>query len=152
MTAEEAIKICKDAYEKGIRAYLRGADLQRAYLRGADLQRADFQGADLQCADLQHADLRGADFQGADLQCADLRGADLPSRIIQIGPIGSRKSQTVYDATHDFIRCGCFSGTLDDFAAKVSVTHIGNRHNLEYSAMIIFLRTMREIEISSEVK
>jgi len=182
MTAEKAIKICKDAHEKGTRSDLRNADLRNADLRnanlqgadlrnadlrnanlrnanlqGADLQdanlrNADLQGADLQGADLQDADLRDADLRDADLQGADLQGADLPCRIIQISPIGSRKSQTVYNATHDFIRCGCFSGTLDEFSAKVSETHIGNRYNLEYSAMIIFLRTMREIEISSEVK
>ena len=59
----------------GIRAYLRGADLNCAdlscvNLSGADLSCANLSGADLSCANLSCADL-----SGADLSCANLSGA-----------------------------------------------------------------------------
>lgn len=58
--------------KKGVRAYLRGADLS-----GADLRHADLRDAYLRHADLRGADLRHTDFRCADLCHADFRGADL---------------------------------------------------------------------------
>ena len=73
--------------EKGVKADLRGADLNLTYLSGADLseaylieadlRRADLRRSNLHEADLSEADLRGADLSGADLIEADLRRADL---------------------------------------------------------------------------
>ena len=62
---------------EGVRADLRGADLQDANLRGADLREAYLRGADLRGADLQDADLQGADLQDANLRWADLQDANL---------------------------------------------------------------------------
>ena len=64
--------------DSGVRADLRGADLQRADLRGADLRRTDLRGADLRDADLQYANLRGANLRDADLQYAKLDFSCLP--------------------------------------------------------------------------
>jgi uncharacterized protein YjbI with pentapeptide repeats len=66
----------------GVRADLRGTDLQYAdlrgvNLRGANLQDANLQETDLQDANLQETDLRGANLQGAGLHRADLQGANL---------------------------------------------------------------------------
>ena len=141
MTREEVLKICEEARAKGERP-----NLINANLFNADLINANLTDADLRNANLFNADLRNANLHRSALRSADLCNADLPCRIIQIGPIGSRKSQTVYDATHDAIRCGCFTGTIDEFAAKVAEEHGETRHWKEYNAMIVFLRTMREIE------
>ena len=111
----------------------------------ADLQDADLRGADLQVADLQDANLRDANLWGADLQDANLRGADLwgaAGKILYFGPIGSRQGITYVTKTERTIhvRCGCFYGTLEEFAAKVEGKHGDSQHGKSYKAAIEFIK------------
>ena len=136
--------------EGGEKADLRGADLQGANLRDADLRGANLWGADLQGANLRDADLRGAnlwgaDLRGADLWGADLRGADLrgaAGKILSFGPIGSRQGITYVTKTERtiLVRCGCFYGTLEEFAAKVEEEHGDSQHGKSYKAAIEFIK------------
>ena len=146
-------------------ADLRGADLRDANLRGADLRDADLRGADLRGAELWDANLRGADLRdadlwdanlrGANLRDADLRGADLrdanlwdadlwgaAGKILSFGPIGSRQGITYVTKTERTIhvRCGCFYGTLEEFAAKVEEEHGDSQHGKSYKAAIEFIK------------
>ncbi len=61
----------------GVRANLRGADLNYASLREADLRDADLSYANLREANLRGADLRDASLREANLSYASLREADL---------------------------------------------------------------------------
>ena len=126
-------------------ANLRDANLRDANLRDADLRGADLWGADLWGADLQDADLRDADLWGAYLQDADLRDADLwgaAGKILSFGPIGSRQGITYVTKTERTIhvRCGCFYGTLEEFAAKVEEEHGDSQHGKSYKAAIEFIK------------
>ena len=126
-------------------ADLRGADLGGADLGGANLRCANLRGADLGGANLCGADLGGADLRGANLRCANLRGwgkISSTSDILILGPIGSRNDYiTIYHTDKGiFIRCGCFSGTIDEFAKKVKETHKGNKHERDYLAMVDFVK------------
>ena len=54
---------------------------------------------------------------------------------IIIGPIGSRSDFTTFYKNKDenvCVRCGCFSGTVDEFLAVVQKTHGDNRFGREY--------------------
>ena len=87
MTAADAIRIAKEAREKGVRADLGGADLGGADLGGADLGGADLGGANLRGANLGGADLGGADLRGAvgaGGVCLSVQG--LPSGIAVLYP------------------------------------------------------------------
>lgn len=141
--------------EGGEKAKLRGADLRGANLRGAKLRGADLQGAKLQGAKLQGADLQGADLWGADLQDADLQGANLwgaklrgadlwgaAGKILSFGPIGSRQGITYVTKTERtvHVRCGCFYGTLEEFAAKVEKEHGDSQYGKSYKAAIEFIK------------
>jgi hypothetical protein len=123
------------------RADLRGADLRGANLHRANLHRADLSEANLSRADLSEADLRGANLRGADLRGADLSRADLSEAnlsradlrgatglngFIGVLQIGSRKDQTVWDSANDIVYCGCFRGSMADFARRVEETHASN--------------------------
>ena len=131
-------------------ANLRGADLRGANLRDADLWDANLRGANLWDADLRGANLRGADLRGANLRDADLwdanlRGADLrgaAGKILSFGPIGSRQGITYVTKTERTIhvRCGCFYGTLEEFAAKVEEEHGDSQHGKSYKAAIEFIK------------
>jgi len=59
-----------------------------------------------------------------------------------IGPIGSRESFTTFYRTENGISvlCGCFCGTLDEFAARVEATHGDNKHGKAYKAAIEFVK------------
>ena len=121
------------------------ANLQGANLWGADLQDADLRGADLRDADLWDANLRGANLRGADLRDANLRDADLrgaAGKILYFGPIGSRQGITYVTKTERTIhvRCGCFYGTLEEFAAKVEEKHGDSQHGKSYKAAIEFIK------------
>ena len=126
--------------EGGEKANLQDANLWGANLQGATLRGADLQGANLWGADLQGANLWGADLQGANLWGADLRGA--AGKILSFGPIGSRQGITYVTKTERTIhvRCGCFYGTLEEFAAKVEEKHGDSQHGKSYKAAIEFIK------------
>ena len=156
MTREEVLKIVSDAREKWMRANLTEADLTRADLteanlseanmRWANLSRANLFRADMYQANLAEANLTEADLTGANLRWTCLYGTTLPHRYIQIGPIGSRKDQIVYNADTDEIQAGCFRGTLDEFEAAVREKHKTNIHAREYLGAVRYLQEMREIQ------
>ena len=126
--------------EGGEKANLRGAELWDANLRGADLRDADLWDANLRGANLRDADLRGADLRDANLWDADLWGA--AGKILSFGPIGSRQGITYVTKTERTIhvRCGCFYGTLEEFAAKVEEEHGDSQHGKSYKAAIEFIK------------
>ena len=106
--------------------------------------------ANLSRADLSRADLSDADLRGANLSRADLSRADLPKQIIQVGPIGSRKSQTVYNVTDDVVQCGCWNnykgGSLEDFEARVRSEYTdNNKHFIEYMNAIAYFKLLRGV-------
>ena len=95
--------------------------------------------------------LRGAILGGANLGGANLRGAYLGdewgklesvSDVLIVGPIGSRNGHTTIYHTDKgvFVACGCFRGTLDEFAKKVEETHGGNNHARDYKALVEFVK------------
>lgn len=81
-----------------------------------------------------------ADLRGANLWGADLRGAT--GKILSFGPIGSRQGITYVTKTERTIhvRCGCFYGTLEEFAAKVEEEHGDSQHGKSYKAAIEFIK------------
>lgn len=119
---------------------LQSANLQSANLQGADLRGADLRDADLRGANLQDANLQGANLWDANLQDANLRGA--AGKILSFGPIGSRQGITYVTKTERTIhvRCGCFYGTLEEFAAKVEEEHGDSQHGKSYKAAIEFIK------------
>ena len=132
-------KTLEEAAKSG--ADLRGADLRGAYLGGADLR-----GAYLGDADLRGADLRGADLRGAYL--GDEWGKlESVSDVMMVGLIGSRNGcTTIYHTDKGvFVMCGCFRGTLDEFAKKVEETHGDNKYARDYKALIEFAKVKFEL-------
>lgn len=56
-----------------------------------------------------------------------------------IGPIGSRFDYTTFYITKDnsiWVCCGCFTGSIEDFAKRVRFTHRNNYHAKEYFSAI----------------
>ena len=113
--------------------------LHKLYLIGD----AEGKKADLREADLRWADLRGANLREANLREANLSGADLSEgvSVVSVSGIGSSRRMTTYRADTDEIWCGCFAGTLSEFAAKVEETHKDNAiHLAHYRAAIAFFK------------
>lgn len=57
------------------------------------------------------------------------------SDCITIGTIGSRDDTTTfYRGAYGkiYVSCGCFNGSIDDFAAKVKAVHAGTKHEKTY--------------------
>ena len=166
-TLEEAVK--RGAYLRGaylVDANLRGANLGGAYLGdanlgGAYLGGANLGGANLVDANLGGANLGGAYLGGANLGGANLRGANLGGAylggdwgklksiadVLIVGAIGSRDGYTTMYHTDKgvFVMCGCFRGTLDEFAKKVEQTHGDNKHARDYKALIEFAKIKLEL-------
>ena len=59
-----------------------------------------------------------------------------------MGPIGSRSGYTTIFHTNKgvLVTCGCFRGTLDEFAKKVEETHGDNNHARDYKALVEFVK------------
>ena len=95
-------------------------------------------------ANLSLANLRWANLSSANLSWANLSSAKTDKRYIQIACIGSRKDITTYCFEDDKITCGCFSGTLAEFQAKVKATHKDNKQYLaEYKGFIEYLKPLK---------
>ena len=57
------------------------------------------------------------------------------SDCIAIGAIGSRDDTTTFYRGADgkiYVSCGCFNGSIDDFAEKVKQVHAGTKHEKTY--------------------
>lgn len=68
----------------------------------------------------------------------DARVSDKYS-ILWISNIGSRADTTTFFRTKDkniFVKCGCFTGDIDEFEKKVMKTHRDNRFAQEYCLAI----------------
>ena len=166
-TLIEAIK--RGAYLEGANlvganlrgANLVGANLECAYLEGAYLGGANLVGADLEGADLRGAYLGGAYLEGANLEGANLRGANLVGAYLEgagklsstddvliVGPIGSRSAYTQIYRTDNgiYVKCGCFFGTINDFASKVHETHQENKYERDYNNLINYAKIHFGIE------
>ncbi len=137
-------------------AYLRGANLDGAYLRGAYLDGANLRGAYLRGANLDGAYLGGAYLDGANLDGAYLGGAYLDGAgklnsiddILIVGPIGSPSAYTQIYRTDNgvYVKCGCFFGTLAEFADKVRETHAGSKYERDYNALIEYAKIRFDIK------
>ena len=116
-----------------------------AVKRGADLGGADLGGADLRGADLRGADLGGAYLGGAYLGGAYLGGAGKINSIddiLIVGPLGYRSAYTHIYRTDKgvYVKCGCFFGTIEEFAKKVHETHVDNKYERDYIALIDYAK------------
>ena len=82
--------------------------------------------------------------RGANLDGANLDGAGKITSvddILLIGPIGSRADYTHIYRTDKgvYVKCGCFFGTVDEFASKVEDTHGDNKYANQYFKVIDFV-------------
>ncbi len=71
------------------------------------------------------------------------------SDCITIGAIGSRNDTTTFYRGADgkiYVSCGCFNGTIDDFAAKVKAVHAGTKHERTYLLAIELAKAQINVE------
>ena len=135
-----------------IEAVKQGASLDGARLDGASLVGASLVGARLVGARLVGARLDGASLVGARLDGARLDGASLDGAIVNdiliVGPLGSRSAYTQVYRTDKglFVKCGCFFGSIDDFANKVKETHGDNEHSKAYTRLIAYAKEHFEVK------
>ena len=103
-------------------------------------------------ANLHGADLRNTNLLGVNLRGAYLGGADLSEKIIQVGPIGSRKNYTVYWANRNIVQCGCWNGgkggSLAEFKKRIDEVYPEDkpetlRYRREYLAAIAMFEMLR---------
>ena len=75
-----------------------------------------------------------AKVSGKACVCGDAEVSDTRHFFVQ-GPIGSRNGFVTFYRTKDDtvgVRCGCFSGSIQEFVDKVEQTHGGSRYEKEY--------------------
>ena len=103
------------------------------------------------------ANLYGANLEGANLDGANLDGAKYGDKqlwasrpVLQLGPCGRTGRTTVVfffaDGSEPLIRCGCFTGTLEEFREKIHETHEGTFHELEYNALASHIEAIYQIQ------
>lgn len=149
------------------KANLQKANLKYTDLSEADLSEADLSGANLSCANLinanlMYANLKFACLQYAHLNCANLHGtgfqyADLENVyrewLVYMGPLGSRRSETLYFADYDNVQCGCWNnyrgGTLAEFKARIDDVYPADdkehfMYRVNYLSAIKAFESMRE--------
>ena len=111
----------------------------------------------LQCVHLQGANLKDANVYGA-----YLKNAYRPW-FTYVGGIGSRRSETLYFADCDNLRCGCWNnckgGTLTEFKARIDEVYPADSENeecqkyrIEYLSAIKMFESMREAYLKSAEK
>ena len=71
------------------------------------------------------------------------------SDVLCISPIGSRNDVTTFFKTKDgniCVKCGCFTGTIDDFLDAVEETHGENKHAKAYRLACELAKIQIELE------
>jgi hypothetical protein len=71
--------------------------------------------------------------------------SEVADRVMKIDCIGSRKGCTYFFKTLSgiYVRCGCFFGTIEQFAKKVEITHHDNAQFLkEYRGAIEYVKAV----------
>lgn len=71
------------------------------------------------------------------------------THLLKIGSIGSRNDVTTFFRTKDkeiFVKCGCFSGTIDDFEKQVQKVHADDKHGRVYALAIAMAREQIELD------
>ena len=64
-----------------------------------------------------------------------------------VSNIGSRNDTTWFFSLTDgsiYVRCGCFSGSIEDFEAAVNQEHGADMYGGEYQAAIAFAKARHE--------
>ena len=121
--------------------------------RMADLRGADLHGANLFNADLRRADLHGADLRDTDIHGANLHGANMSERVVQVGPIGSRRGYTIFWVDRDIVQCGCWNdykgGSLEEFKRRIDEEYPKEKEETlqyrnEYLAAIAMFERLRD--------
>lgn len=72
---------------------------------------------------------------------------------IAIGAIGSRDDTTTFCRGQDgkiYVSCGCFNGSIDDFAVKVKEVHAGTKHERTYLLAIELAKAQIATEEESD--
>ena len=65
------------------------------------------------------------------------------------GPAGSRNSTTTFYRNKNngiSVTCGCFNGSIEDFLAKVEITHGDNKHGQVYRAAAELAKLQIDLE------
>ena len=73
----------------------------------------------------------------------DLRGTQITSdsNYIISDLIGSRNDRTTYFVKKDIVKCGCFSGSLQEFENKVAETYyVGSKYRKQYDDFINIIK------------
>ena len=106
--------------------------------------RANLSGADLSGADLSGANLYGANLYGANLSGANLRniGGREVNTFLSVAGIGREGRQTLFWVEEDKVWCGCFTGTLAEFEAKIQDQHGDNAHGQNYRDAVTFFNSV----------
>ena len=71
------------------------------------------------------------------------------SDVLCISPIGSRNDVTTFFKTKDggiCVKCGCFTGTIDNFLGAVEETHSENKHAKAYKLACELARVQIDLE------
>ena len=80
--------------------------------------------------------------------CGDAR-VSKQTHFFTIGPIGSRSSYTTFyrnDENGISVRCGCFSGTIEEFKEKAKETHRDGKHAKAYLAAAELAKMQIELD------
>lgn len=112
------------------------------------------------------ANLGGANLGGANLRCANLGGANLERvkwnarilwamrPVLQLGCCGSVGRTTLIlffeDGGDPEIHCGCFTGNIEQFEAKIHETHGGTFYEYEYMAMVEHIKAIRKYQLETK--
>lgn len=90
-----------------------------------------------------HVNVRGDAGIGGDAEI------NKSSHILTIGPIGIREDTTTFFRTKENIIkvvCGCFYGTIDEFLAKLELTHGDNKYGQVYRIAAELAKAQIELE------
>lgn len=133
--------------------------VEKAERNRIDLSDSELIGINLRGSDLSDSDLSGSDLANAVLAPRAIDGAKRDGKIIRkvvtVGPLGRSERMTnllIYIDGSVEIICGCFSGDLCAFRAKVKETHGDGRFAAGYTALADFFESLVKTYTKVEVE
>jgi len=112
--------------------------LYRHNIYNIDIEKANLYNANLENADLENANMAYSNLENANMKNSNINRADLISiqgkHIFKTSGNGSKGREIWYILEDDYIKAGCWGGTLDEFEKRVEEVYGNNKDSYEYTS------------------
>lgn len=129
--------VSEDSYVSAESVVFDGSRVERSTVGGSIVERSTVEGSTVEGSRVERSTVDGSRVEGSHVTKSE--------DVLPLGSLGSREDTLTAIFNQDCgirVATGCWSGTLDEFEARVREVHGDNEYGREYQAAITFIRAL----------